>query len=63
MAETTNAAAIDARPFWRTLGERMTGVPIVTARGADAPVGFLLAARSRGEGEPLVFFRGKLSGG
>jgi flavin reductase (DIM6/NTAB) family NADH-FMN oxidoreductase RutF len=32
---------IDAKTFWRTLGERATGATIVTARGADGPAGFL----------------------
>jgi flavin reductase (DIM6/NTAB) family NADH-FMN oxidoreductase RutF len=32
---------IDARTFWRTLGERATGMTIVTANGSDGPVGFL----------------------
>jgi len=32
---------IDARAFWRTLGERATGATIVTAQGADGPAGFL----------------------
>jgi flavin reductase (DIM6/NTAB) family NADH-FMN oxidoreductase RutF len=32
---------IDAKTFWRTLGERAIGATIVTARGADGPAGFL----------------------
>lgn len=32
---------IDAKSFWRTLGERATGITIVTARGAEGPSGFL----------------------
>ena len=32
---------IDAKSFWRTLGERAIGVTIVTARGANGPAGFL----------------------
>jgi flavin reductase (DIM6/NTAB) family NADH-FMN oxidoreductase RutF len=32
---------IDAKMFWRTLGERAIGVTIVTAQGADGPAGFL----------------------
>jgi flavin reductase (DIM6/NTAB) family NADH-FMN oxidoreductase RutF len=32
---------IDARTFWRTLGERATGATIVTAQGEDGPAGFL----------------------
>lgn len=33
--------AIDAKSFWRTLGERAIGITIVTAQGADGPAGFL----------------------
>jgi flavin reductase (DIM6/NTAB) family NADH-FMN oxidoreductase RutF len=32
---------IDAKSFWRVLGERPIGATIVTARGADGPAGFL----------------------
>ena len=39
MAAVTKA--IDAKSFWRTLGERAIGVTIVTAQGVDGPAGFL----------------------
>ncbi|HWK97012.1 MAG TPA: hypothetical protein VNR39_16475 [Pseudolabrys sp.] len=32
---------IDSKRFWQTLGERATGVTIVTARGSAGPAGFL----------------------
>jgi flavin reductase (DIM6/NTAB) family NADH-FMN oxidoreductase RutF len=32
---------IDAKAFWRVLGERAVGATIVTAQGADGPAGFL----------------------
>ena len=32
---------IDAKVFWRVLGERAVGATIVTAQGADGPAGFL----------------------
>ena len=32
---------IDVRSFWRTLGERATGMTIVTAHGDGGPAGFL----------------------
>jgi flavin reductase (DIM6/NTAB) family NADH-FMN oxidoreductase RutF len=35
------AAPIDMKTFWRTLGERATGMTIVTALGPDGPAGFL----------------------
>jgi flavin reductase (DIM6/NTAB) family NADH-FMN oxidoreductase RutF len=37
----TASKAIDAKMFWRVLGERAVGATIVTARGADGPSGFL----------------------
>lgn len=33
--------SIDAKTFWRTLGERAIGATIVTAQDADGPAGFL----------------------
>jgi len=33
--------AIDARAFWMTLGQRATGITVVTAEGDDGPTGFL----------------------
>jgi flavin reductase (DIM6/NTAB) family NADH-FMN oxidoreductase RutF len=33
--------SIDAKMFWRTLGERAVGATIVTAHDADGPAGFL----------------------
>lgn len=43
---------IDAKSFWRTLGERATGVTIVTTRGADGPAGFLGLSASHVSAEP-----------
>ena len=39
--ERPSPKVIDARTFWRTLGERAIGATIVTAQGADGPAGFL----------------------
>src|SRR5260370_27754231 len=39
--ERPSPNVIDAKTFWRTLGERATGATIVTAQGADGPAGFL----------------------
>jgi flavin reductase (DIM6/NTAB) family NADH-FMN oxidoreductase RutF len=46
MTDTTGSSqpsskGIDAKTFWRTLGERAIGATIVTAQGADGPAGFL----------------------
>ena len=41
MTDAATHAPIDARTFWRTLGERATGMTIVTAQGQDGPAGFL----------------------
>jgi flavin reductase (DIM6/NTAB) family NADH-FMN oxidoreductase RutF len=37
----SNAKVIDAKSFWRALGQRATGSTIVTARSAEGPAGFL----------------------
>jgi len=39
--ERPSPNVIDAKTFWRTLGERAIGATIVTAQGADGPAGFL----------------------
>ena len=52
MTITIGEPAIDAKTFWRTLGERMTGVTIVTAQGADGPVGFLGLSASHVSADP-----------
>jgi flavin reductase (DIM6/NTAB) family NADH-FMN oxidoreductase RutF len=39
--ETHAAKIIDARTFWRAIGNRATGSTIVTARTAQGPAGFL----------------------
>jgi flavin reductase (DIM6/NTAB) family NADH-FMN oxidoreductase RutF len=36
-----SSKAIDAKAFWRALGERAVGATIVTAQGVDGPAGFL----------------------
>jgi flavin reductase (DIM6/NTAB) family NADH-FMN oxidoreductase RutF len=41
MSDTQKLPAIDPKTFWRTLGERATGMTIVTASGAEGPAGFL----------------------
>ena len=37
----SDAKVIDAKAFWRTLGQRAIGSTIVTARSADGPAGLL----------------------
>ena len=37
----TSANDIDARSFWTTLGQRATGMTVVTADSDDGPTGFL----------------------
>jgi len=34
-------ASVDVKSFWQTLGERATGLTLVTARGAAGPAGFI----------------------
>jgi flavin reductase (DIM6/NTAB) family NADH-FMN oxidoreductase RutF len=37
----SKAKVIDAKSFWRAIGQRATGSTIVTARSAEGPAGFL----------------------
>lgn len=46
------AAPIDAKRFWRTLGERAIGVTIVTARGTAGPAGFLALSAAHVSADP-----------
>lgn len=41
MSDETPTVEIDPGTFWRTLGQRVTGMTVVTAAGAEGPVGFL----------------------
>ena len=41
MSATETPAPIDVKTFWRTLGERATGMTVVTASGDEGPAGFL----------------------
>jgi flavin reductase (DIM6/NTAB) family NADH-FMN oxidoreductase RutF len=43
---------IDAKRFWRTLGERAIGVTIVTATGKDGPAGFLALSAAHVSADP-----------
>ena len=45
---------IDPKAFWRTLGERATGVTIVTSRGASGPAGFLGLSASHVSADPPI---------
>jgi flavin reductase (DIM6/NTAB) family NADH-FMN oxidoreductase RutF len=40
-AAESKAKVIDAKAFWRAIGQRATGSTIVTARSAEGPAGFL----------------------
>jgi flavin reductase (DIM6/NTAB) family NADH-FMN oxidoreductase RutF len=41
MSTQQQAKTIDAKAFWRAIGNRATGSTIVTARSEDGPAGFL----------------------
>jgi flavin reductase (DIM6/NTAB) family NADH-FMN oxidoreductase RutF len=41
LASLPNEKTIDARTFWRAVGQRATGSTIVTARSFEGPAGFL----------------------
>ena len=45
---------IDGKTFWRTLGERATGITIVTAKGAEGPSGFLGLSASHVSADPPI---------
>ncbi len=55
MTEKPDATApplIDAKRFWRTLGERAIGVTVVTATGSAGPAGFLALSAAHVSAEP-----------
>lgn len=52
MTENTLPAEIDPGAFWRTLGQRVTGMTVVTAAGAEGPVGFLGLSASHVTAKP-----------
>ena len=43
---------IDARTFWRAIGERAIGVTIVTARGVEGPAGLLALSAAHVTADP-----------
>jgi flavin reductase (DIM6/NTAB) family NADH-FMN oxidoreductase RutF len=47
-----NEKRIDARSFWRTLGQRAIGSTIVTARSEQGPAGFLGLSATHVSAEP-----------
>jgi flavin reductase (DIM6/NTAB) family NADH-FMN oxidoreductase RutF len=54
-AAGSNKKLIDARTFWRALGQRAVGSTIVTARSAQGPAGFLgLSATHVSADPPLL---------
>ena len=46
--------AIDVKTFWRTLGERATGMTVVTADSDDGPTGFLGLSASHVAADPAT---------
>jgi flavin reductase (DIM6/NTAB) family NADH-FMN oxidoreductase RutF len=46
------AKTVDAKSFWRALGERAIGVSVVTAQGADGPAGFLALSATHVSADP-----------
>lgn len=41
LAATPASPAVDIKSFWKTLGERATGITVVTAASDEGPAGFL----------------------
>lgn len=54
MTERTPLPAIDAKTFWRTLGERATGMTVVTAQSDEGPAGFLGLSASHVTADPAT---------
>jgi flavin reductase (DIM6/NTAB) family NADH-FMN oxidoreductase RutF len=52
MPAPTTDKVIDAKTFWRALGQRAIGSTIVTARSADGPAGFLGLSASHISADP-----------
>jgi flavin reductase (DIM6/NTAB) family NADH-FMN oxidoreductase RutF len=48
------SSAIDAKAFWKTLGERATGMTVVTADGDEGPAGFLGLSASHVAADPAT---------
>ena len=48
----TSGDAIDAKAFWTTLGQRATGMTVVTADSDDGPTGFLGLSAAHVTGNP-----------
>jgi flavin reductase (DIM6/NTAB) family NADH-FMN oxidoreductase RutF len=48
----TEQKSIDAKTFWRALGNRALGVVIATAQGADGPAGFLALSATHVTADP-----------
>ena len=48
------SSPVDAKSFWRTLGERAIGVTVVTAAGKDGPAGFLALSAAHVSADPPI---------
>jgi flavin reductase (DIM6/NTAB) family NADH-FMN oxidoreductase RutF len=51
---TPIAPAIDVKTFWKTLGERATGMTVVTADSDEGPTGFLGLSASHVAADPAT---------
>jgi flavin reductase (DIM6/NTAB) family NADH-FMN oxidoreductase RutF len=54
MATAEQPSPVDAKTFWRTLGERPIGMTIVTTQGTEGPAGFLGLSASHVSAAPPV---------
>lgn len=54
MTDLPSDTGIDAKIFWRTLGQRATGMTIVTADSDDGPAGFLGLSASHITADPAT---------
>lgn len=59
-AASGEAAAIDAKTFWRTLGMRPVGVAAITSQGPDGPAGFLALSVTHVTADPPSLQKARL---
>ena len=52
MTTGTSAKSIDAKSFWRAIGQRAIGASIVTAEGSEGPAGLLALSATHVTADP-----------
>lgn len=52
--DKAKTGVIDPKTFWRVLGERAVGVPVVTAQGSEGPAGLLALSATHLSADPPI---------